>query len=109
MTDLLSLVANPQFASVILRENNVRPIFVDGRPNKNPKHLKNIVEYCNLFHFLDLDYLTVRTHASGQSTYNPVEHSMAFLSGKLARITLSVDEYSTYLNSQENIIDKELA
>ena len=112
MTDLLSLVANPQFASVILRENNVRPIWillVDGGPDENPKHLKNIVKYCNLFRFLDLDYSTVRTHALGQSAYNPVERSMASLSGKLAGITLPLDEYRTHLNSQDNVVNEELA
>ncbi|CAB4461237.1 unnamed protein product [Rhizophagus irregularis] len=41
----------------------------------------------------DLDYLTVRTHAPGQSAYNPVERSMASLSGKLAGVELNAFTY----------------
>ena len=112
MTNLLNLIANLQFAFIVLRKNKVRLIWillVDSRPDENPKHLKNIVEYCNLFHFLNLNYLTVRTHALGQSAYNPVKHSMASLSGKLAEITLPLDEYRTHLNSQGNVVNEELA
>ncbi|CAB4440867.1 unnamed protein product [Rhizophagus irregularis] len=67
--------------------NQVRPIWVllvDGGPDKNPKHMKNIIQYAHLFRDLNLDYLTICTHAPGQSAYNPVERSMASLSGKLA-------------------------
>ncbi|CAG8832809.1 32405_t:CDS:1 [Gigaspora margarita] len=112
ITDLLSLVYDQQFASVLLRYNKVKPIWVllvDGGPNKNPRHFKNIVEYCNLFCVLDLDYLMVRTYAPGQSAYNPVECGIASLSEKLAGITLSVDEYGLHLDTQGNVKDEELA
>jgi hypothetical protein len=51
----------------------------------------------------------VNRHASGQSAYNPVERSMATLSQKLAGITLTIDNYSSYLNSQVQVNDSELA
>ncbi|CAG8516124.1 2174_t:CDS:2 [Scutellospora calospora] len=78
-------------------------------PDENPKHFKNIIEYCNLFQTLDLDYLIVRTHAPYQSAYNSVECSMASLLGKLAGITLPVDEYGVHLDSKGNVLNKELA
>ncbi|CAG8832793.1 22040_t:CDS:2, partial [Cetraspora pellucida] len=62
-----------------------------------------------LFKQFDLDYLSVRTHALGQSKYNPVERRMATLSGKLAGITLPVDHFGKHLDSQGKIIDSELA
>ncbi|CAG8798157.1 43097_t:CDS:2 [Gigaspora margarita] len=112
IADLLSLVYDQQFASVLLKYNKVKPIWVlliDDGPDKNSRHFKNIVEYCNLFHVLDLDYLTVCTHAPGQSAYNPVEHGMASLSKKLASITLPVDKYGSHLDTQENVKNEELA
>lgn len=112
MTDLLTLINSQEFASILLKENNVKPIWVllvDGGPDENPKHLKNIIEYSNLFRTLDLDYLTIRTHAPYQSAYNPVERSMASLSEKLAGITLPVDEYGVHLDSQGNVVNEELA
>ncbi|CAG8834561.1 38678_t:CDS:2 [Gigaspora margarita] len=112
MANLLSLVNDQDFASVLLKENDIRPIWVllvDRGPDKNPKHFKNIIEYCNLFQALDLDYLTVRTYALYQSAYNLVERSIASLSEKLAGITLPIDEYGMYLDSQENVVDEELA
>ncbi|RHZ69031.1 hypothetical protein Glove_291g20 [Diversispora epigaea] len=63
-------------------------------PDENPRHMKNIIQYTYLFHFLDLDYLTVRTYAPGQSTYNPVKRSMASLSAKLAELARQNFEYS---------------
>ncbi|GES96194.1 hypothetical protein GLOIN_2v1766467 [Rhizophagus clarus] len=60
---------------------------------------------------LDLDYLTVRTHAPGQSAYNPVERSMASLSGKLAGIELNAFTYGNHLGSVEGkitITDRDL-
>src|SRR6185295_18457448 len=75
----------------------------------NPKHMKNIIQYAHLFRSLDLDYLTVRTHAPGQSAYNPVERSMASLSAKLAGITLPVGKFGSHLNSQGSVINEELA
>ncbi|CAB4484137.1 unnamed protein product [Rhizophagus irregularis] len=90
----------------------IRPIWVllvDGGPDENPRHLKNIKTYCQLFRKFNLDYLTVRTHAPEQSKYNPVERSMATLSGKLAGITLPIDHFGTHLNSQGKVINPELA
>ncbi|CAB4440919.1 unnamed protein product [Rhizophagus irregularis] len=87
MADLKSIVSNEKFSSIIKKDNQVRPIWVllvDGEPDKNPKHMKNIIQYAHLFRDLNLDYLTICTHAPGQSAYNPVERSMASLSGKLA-------------------------
>ncbi|CAG8798828.1 18963_t:CDS:2, partial [Gigaspora margarita] len=81
MDDLLSLVDNQEFVSVLLCKNKT----------------------------LDLDYLTIHMHAPYQSAYNPVERSMAFLSEKLAGITLPVDEYGVHPDSQGNIVDEELA
>ncbi|CAG8819797.1 18372_t:CDS:2, partial [Gigaspora margarita] len=86
MADLLSLVNDQDFASVLLKENNIRLVIA-----------------------LDLDYLTVHTYVLYQSAYNPVEKSMASLSKKLAGITLPIDEYGMHLDSQENIVDKKLA
>ncbi len=62
-----------------------------------------------MFCVFDLDYLSIRMHASGQSTYNPVEHSMAMLSQKLADITLPINKYGSHLDSQGKVVDLELA
>ncbi|CAG8832599.1 15561_t:CDS:2 [Gigaspora margarita] len=45
----------------------------------------------------------------GQSKYNPVERSMATLSGKLAGIVLPINHFGKHLDSQGNIIDTNLA
>src|SRR6266536_3038762 len=100
------------FPNTLKKEDKVRPIWillVDGGPDENPKHMKNIIQYAHLFRALDLDYLTIRTHAPGQSAYNPVERSIASLSAKLASITLLIGEFGLHLNSQGNVIDEELA
>jgi len=62
-----------------------------------------------MFRNFDLDYLSVRTHAPGQSAYNPVERSMSILSQKLAGITLLIDKFGSHLNSQGQVTDLELA
>ncbi|GBC35238.2 hypothetical protein GLOIN_2v1766467 [Rhizophagus irregularis DAOM 181602=DAOM 197198] len=67
IVDLESTVKNENFSNTLKKENKVRPIWVllvDGGPDENPKYMKNIIQYAHLFHSLDLDYLTVRTHAS---------------------------------------------
>src|SRR3954452_22408840 len=84
-------------------------LLVDRGPDENSRHLKNIKTYCHLFQKFDLDYLTVRTHAPGQSKYNSVERGMATLSGKLAGITLLIDHFGSHLNTQGKVIDPELA
>src|SRR3954453_8782717 len=111
IADLENIVANENF-STLKKEDKVRPIWillVDGEPDENSKHMKNIIQYAHLFRSLDLNYLTVRTHASGQSAYNPVERNIASLSEKLAGITLPIGEFGSHLNSQGNVIDEELA
>jgi len=90
----------------------IRPIWillVDDGPDENPRHLKNIKVYCQLFKKFDLDYLSVQTHAPGQSKYNPVERGMVTLSGKLTGITLPIDHFRKYLDSQGKVMNPELA
>ncbi len=70
--------------------------------------MKNIIQYTHLFHVLDLNYLIIYTHTLSQSVYNPVERSMASLSAKLAGITLPMRKFRSHLDSQGNVIDKEL-
>ncbi|CAG8622712.1 16988_t:CDS:2 [Cetraspora pellucida] len=62
-----------------------------------------------MFRSFDLDYLTVRTHAAGQSAYNPVERGIVSLSAKLADITLSNDKHDSHLDLQGKVINSELA
>ncbi|CAJ0643233.1 11507_t:CDS:2 [Entrophospora sp. SA101] len=110
--NLESLTLDPQYDDVLKTNGEIRPIWVllvDGGPDENLRHLKNIKTYCQLFRKFDLDYLTVRTHAPGQSKYNPVERGMATLSGKLAGITLPIDHYGTHLNIQGKVINPDLA
>jgi hypothetical protein len=112
MQDLESLASNSQYDDMLKTNGKIRPIWtllVDGGPDENPRHLKNIKAYCQLFKKFDLDFLSIRTHAPGQSKYNPVERGMATLSGKLAGITLPVDHFGGHLNTQGKVIDPELA
>ncbi|CAG8542804.1 11053_t:CDS:2 [Racocetra fulgida] len=93
------------------RGEEVKPlwvILVDGGPDENPHHLKNINQYCKLFRYLDLDYMTIRTYTPGQSSYNPVKRSMVTLSGKLAGVILKINHFGEYLNSQGEVCDYEL-
>ena len=90
----------------------IQPIWVllvDGRPDENPRHLKNIKTYCQLFQKFNLDYLTVQAYVSGQFKYNPVERGMATLSEKLAGITLPINHFGTHLNTQKKMINSKLA
>ncbi|CAG8848948.1 26266_t:CDS:2, partial [Gigaspora margarita] len=110
--DLISLVSDNQYSEALKINNEIKPIWVllvDGGPDENPRHFKNIESYCKLFKKFDLDYLTVRTHAPGQSKYNPVERSMATLLGKLAGIVLPIDHFGKHLDSQSNVNDTNLA
>ncbi|CAB4479452.1 unnamed protein product [Rhizophagus irregularis] len=103
MQDLKNLALDPKYSDVLKTNGEVRPIcvlLVDRGPDENPRHLKNIKNYCQLFRKFDLDYLTVRTYAPDQSKYNLVERGMATLSGKLAGITLPVDHFGSHLNTQ---------
>ncbi|CAG8791896.1 5087_t:CDS:2, partial [Gigaspora margarita] len=91
MSDLESIIFNQQFAIAIMKENKVKPVWVllvDGEPDENPKYMKNIIQ---------------------QSAYNSVKHSMASLFEKLAGIMLSIDEFRSHLDSQEKVLNKDLA
>src|ERR1044071_9895352 len=112
MQDLESLILDPQYDDALKADGEIRPIWIlllDGRPDENQRHLKNIKKYIQLFRKFDLDYLTVRTHVPGQSKYNPVERGMTTLSGKLAGITLPINHFGVHLNTQGKVINPELA
>ncbi|CAG8823145.1 19050_t:CDS:2, partial [Gigaspora margarita] len=105
VADILLLVSNKRFDEDFRYNDEIkllRVLLVNGGPDKNLRHFKNIIQYCKLFHFLNLDYLTIRTHALDQSAYNLVEKSISSLSKKVARITLLIDHFGNYLDSQEN-------
>jgi len=114
MVDLMTITKEEMFREFTHNESSVKPIWcllTDGGPDENPRYLANIMKYLLIFKELDLDYLTVRTHASGQSAYNPVERSMASLSGKLAGIVLNGFNHGKHLgnvNGQSAVIDEEL-
>ncbi|CAB4464558.1 unnamed protein product [Rhizophagus irregularis] len=115
MVDLMTITEEEPFHEFTHYEGAIKPIWcllTDGGPDENPRFLANILKYLLIFKKLDLDYLSVRTHAPGQSAYNPVERSMASLSGKLAGIVLNAFNYGNHLgnmNGQANtVIDKEL-
>ncbi|CAG8497475.1 9233_t:CDS:2 [Scutellospora calospora] len=112
MRDLIEISKCDDFAPMLKYSDHLKSIWfllVDGGPDENPKHLKNIVEYCRLFRELDLDYLSVRTHAPYQSAYNLVERSMCTLSKKLAGIELPINKFGSHLNSQGVVVDEDLA
>ncbi|CAG8820727.1 41786_t:CDS:2, partial [Gigaspora margarita] len=112
MVNLMQIVKNPDLSSKLKLEDEFKPILVllvNGGPDKNPRHLKNIKEYCKLFIELNLDYFTIRTHALGQSAYNPVECSMSTLSEKLAGIVLPIDNFGSHLDSNGAINNVDLA
>jgi hypothetical protein len=111
MSDLNSLTQDSHFDGILKINDQIKPIWIlliDKSPDKNPRHIKNILQYCRIFRAFDLDYLSIRTHAPDQSAYNPVEHSMATLFQKLASITLPIDKYGSHLNSQGQVVDSEL-
>ncbi|CAG8636032.1 20688_t:CDS:2, partial [Cetraspora pellucida] len=104
MADLLSMMKNLVLNEALKYEDKVKPILVllvDSSPNENFRHLK----YCKLFLKLNLDYFTIQTYALRQSAYNPVEHSMSTLSGKLAGIVLPIDHFGSHLDSSDNVIN----
>jgi len=114
MIDLMTIVEEEAYHEFTHHEGSVKPIWcllTDGGLDENPQFLANILKYMLIFKKLKLDYLTVRTHASGQSAYNPVERSMSSLSGKLAGIVLNAFNYGNHLgnvNGQVSIVDEEL-
>ncbi|CAG8845534.1 755_t:CDS:2, partial [Gigaspora margarita] len=111
ITDILSLVSNRRFNRVFRYNNKIKPLWVllvDGGLDENLWYFKNIVQYCKLFCCLNLDYLTIRTHALNQSAYNLVEQSIPSLSKKVATITLPIDYFENHLDSQGNVQDYEI-
>src|SRR3954471_7615908 len=107
MVDLMAITNEESFHEFTHYEGSVKPfwcLLTDGGPDENPRFLANIMKYLLLFKKLDLDYLTVRTHAPGQSAYNPVKRSMASLSGKLAGIELDAFTYGKHLGSVDGKI-----
>ncbi|CAG8577558.1 3987_t:CDS:2 [Cetraspora pellucida] len=112
MEDLTCLVLDNQYSKALKVNSNIKPIWillVNGGPDENSRHLKNIESYCKIFKKFGLDYLSVCTHAPGQSKYNPVEKGMATLSSKLARVVLPIDYFGKHLDSQSRVINNELA
>jgi len=111
----MKIVKEESFHEFTHYENSIKPfwyLLTDGGLDENPQFLANILKYLLLFKKHDLDYLTVRTHAPGQSAYNPVERSMSTLSGKLAGIELDVFVFGKHLGSIDgkvSIKDKDLA
>jgi len=114
MIDLMSITKEEAFREFTHNEDSVKPfwcLLTDGGPDENPRFLANISKYLLLFKKLDLDYLTVRTHAPGQSAYNPVERSMASLSGKLAGIELDAFTYGKHIgsiNGKITVVDEDI-
>lgn len=111
LTDLKTLASLPEFSHFFNINDQLKSIWillVDGGPDENPRHEKNIHRYCKFFHLMNLDYLTIRTHAPHQSSYNPVERSMSTLSKKLVGITLSINTFGNHLDSSGKVINKEL-
>lgn len=113
MQDLKNLVSNSQYDDMLKINGIVQFIWIlliNRRPDENSKHhLKNIKAYCQLFKKFDLDFLSIRIHASDQSKYNSVERSIATLSSKLTGIILPIDHFGIYLNTQGKVINLELA
>ena len=115
MVDLVKITEEESFHEFTHHDGAVKPVWyllTDGGPDENPRFLANILKYVLFFKKLDLDYLTVRTHALGQSAYNPVERSMATLSGKLAGIVFDAFNHGKHLGNvdgKNTIVDEELA
>ncbi|CAG8829559.1 9888_t:CDS:2 [Gigaspora margarita] len=80
IADILSLVSNKRFDRILRYNNEIKLLWV----------------------LLVDDYLTIHTHAPGQSAYNPVERSMSSLSKKVAVITLLINHFENHLDSQGN-------
>jgi len=52
MQDLESLTLDPKYNDMLKKNGEIRPIWmllVDKGPDENPRHLKNIKSYCQLF------------------------------------------------------------
>ncbi|CAG8839363.1 35942_t:CDS:2, partial [Gigaspora margarita] len=110
--DLMIMMENSVLSSKLKLENKFKPILVllvDSGLNENPRHQKDIKEYCKLFIELNLDYFTIRTHTPRQFAYNSVECSMFTLSEKLAGIVLPIDNFGSHLSSNSVMNNIDLA
>ncbi|CAG8759565.1 37803_t:CDS:2 [Gigaspora margarita] len=90
--DFESLTLDLQYDTVLKTRREIQLIWVvDGGLDENPRYLKNIKLYCLLFRKFNLDYLTIRTNALGQSKYNPdkvINPELALKNFKYAREAL---------------------
>jgi hypothetical protein len=113
LSDLKTMVQDDELAQFMMTSPGViKPVvflLTDGGPDENPRHMKNVEKFCDFFKEMNLDYLSVRTHAPGQSAYNPVERSMSGLSGSLVGVVLPHDHYGNHLKSNGTVIDVDLA
>ena len=87
-----SVVRASDLASLLQHDfpdNPVVSALVDGRPDFNLGHLKNMIALGRLWHDFALDCLMVTcAYALGQSVYNPLERAWAVLANTLTSITL---------------------
>lgn len=77
-------------ASLLLHQlphKAVVSVLVDGGPDFNPRHVKNLLAFGRLWRDMNLDCLMVTCHAPGQSPYNPVEHAWSVLANALTGVT----------------------
>ena len=121
MHDIKELLNQDEFKPLLCgTDGSPLPIWfisADGGPDENPRyhiveqrHFKNIEQYAALFKDLNLDYLSIRCYAPGQSKYNPVERAMSSFSGRLKGVVLPHNTHGNHLSSdKKSISDIELA
>jgi hypothetical protein len=114
VADVETMIKDHEISPYFLKADGaIRPIWfimVDGGPDENPRYWKNIAQWCVFFRNHDIDYLSVRTHAPGQSAFNPVERAMCSYSGKLAGVVLPPFTNGNHLSSDmKTVSDVELA
>ena len=80
-------------------------LIVDGGPDFNPHHLKNILAFGRLWQDLKLDCLMLTTHAPGQSAYNPLEHAWSVMANALAGVTFANHLPNEYPAEEQDISD----
>jgi hypothetical protein len=110
--DYKSMLENPLSGDLLKSIDGLaKPVLllsVDGGPDENPRHFKNITQYTKYMHDNDIDYMSVRTHAPNQSAYNLVERSMAPFSKYLAGVILPADTHGKHINSSGVVIDADM-
>lgn len=114
INDVESMIKDAEISPYFVQDNgNPRPIWfimVDGGPDENPRYWKTISHWVQFFKDHDIDYLSVRTHAPGQSAFNPVERSMCSFSSKLAGVILPAFSDGNHLSKDgKSVIDDQLA